>query len=145
MDKTIIRIFKIISVILILLAVVFQVMVLVQGEENLSTSLMDNYAYLTYITLALTAVLAIVFPIIFMFMNPKSAVKILISLAILVVIGFIAYAIAGNEFDVQRLQELETTAETSRYVGAALLFTYLIGGLAVISMLVSGVSSIFRK
>jgi hypothetical protein len=145
MDKTILNVFKIVSLILIALAVILQVVVLIRGEDGLvGNSILDNYIRLAYVALIITAVLAILFPILFIAQNPKNAIKILIALAGLVVLGFICYAIATNSFNIIQLENLKTTAETSRMVGAALYFTYIIGGLAVVSIIFSGISGLFK-
>jgi len=145
MDKTILNVFKIISLILIALAVILQVVVLIRGEEGLvGNSILDNYIRLSYVSLIICAFLAILFPIIFMIQNPKNALKILGALVVLVVIGFICYTIASNTFDVVQLEDLKTTEQTSRAVGAALYFTYIVGGLAVVSIIFSGISSLLK-
>ncbi|MEZ5196915.1 MAG: hypothetical protein R2764_11060 [Bacteroidales bacterium] len=137
--------FKIISLILIALAVVLQVVVLIKGEEGLiGNSILDNYIRLAYVALIITVFLAILFPLIFIVQNPKNALKILGALVVLVVLGFICYSIATNTFNVVQLENLETTAETSKMVGAALYFTYIIGGLAVVSIVYSGISGLFK-
>ncbi|MBN3035499.1 MAG: hypothetical protein JW861_07920 [Bacteroidales bacterium] len=145
MDKTILNIFKIISIILIILAVVLQVFVLVQGEEDLmESSVLDNYALLSYIAVGLTVFLAILFPIIFMIRNPKSALKLILALVFLVVIGFICYSVSVSNFNLDTLQRLKTTMEIEKAVGASILFTYIIGGLAVLSIIYSGITGLFK-
>lgn len=145
MDKTILNIFKGVMLVLIALAVIFQIMVLVKGEEGLvGSSILDNFAILAYVALAIAAFLAILFPIIFMIQNPKNALKMLIGVGGLVVIGFICYSIAGNSFNVIKLEDLETTKEISKLVGGALFFTYIVGGLAVVSIIFSGIAGLFK-
>lgn len=145
MDKKILNIFKIVSLILIALAVVFQAIVLVKGEDGLiGNSILDNYIRLAYIALIICAFLSILFPILFMVQNPKNAIKMLIGLAGFVVIGFICYALASNTFNIVQLETLKTTAEASKMVGAALYFTYIVGGIAVVTILFSGVSGLFK-
>lgn len=145
MDKTTLLIFKIISYIFIALAVVLQVMVLVVGEEGIrDSSVLNNYVLLGYVALGVTAFLSIIFPIINLIRNPKEALKLVVALVIFGIIGFICYSIAGNEFDLVKLGKLKTTAEISKMVGAAIYFTYIVGGLAVLTILFAGISSIFR-
>lgn len=145
MDKTILNVFKIVSLILIALAVILQAVVLIKGEDGLiGNSILDNFMRLAYVALIITAVLAILFPIIFIVQNPKNAIKILIALVGLVVLGFICYALATNTFNVVQLEKMETTAETSKMVGAALFFTYVVGGFAVISIIFSGISGLLK-
>jgi hypothetical protein len=145
MDKTILNIFKIVSLILIALAVILQAIVLIKGEEGLiGSSILDNYIRLAYVALIICGFLAILFPILFMVQNPKNALKMLIGIVGFVVIGFICYSIASNNFNVVQLETLKTTAEISQIVGAALYFTYIIGGISVITIIFSGVSGLFK-
>lgn len=145
MDKTILNVFKVISLILIGLAVVFQVIVLIKGEEGLiGSSILDNFLRVGYIAFAITAFLTILFPIIFIIQNPKNALKLLMVLGGVVVIGFICFSLASNTFNIVQLESLDTTAETSKAVGAALYFTYIIGGLAVASIIFSGIAGLFK-
>ncbi len=145
MDKKILNIFKIVSLILILLAVVFQAMILAKGEEGLvGNSILDNYIRLAYIALIICAFLSILFPMLFMIQNPKNTLKMLAGLVGFVVIGFICYALASNSFNIVELETLKTTAETSKIVGAGLYFTYAIGGIAGITIIYSGVSGLFK-
>ncbi len=144
MDKIILNIFKAISLILIALAVIFQAIVLYQGDAVASTSVVDNYITASFVALAFAVFLAIIFPIIFIGQNPKNAIKIAIVLAGFVIIGFICYSIAGNSFNNIRLEELKTTANVSKIVGAGLYFTYFVGGAAVLAVIVSGLSGLFK-
>ena len=145
MDKKILNIFKIVSLILILLAVIFQVIILARGEDGLiGNSILDNYIRLAYVALIICAFLTILFPVLFMIQNPKNALKMLVGLVGFVVIGFICYALASNSFNVVQLETLKTTAETSKIVGAGLYFTYIFGGIAVITIIYSGVSGLFK-
>lgn len=145
MDKTILTIFKIISIIFIALAIILQIVVLVKGEEGLvGSNVLNNYMLLGYLAIGLTAFFAILFPIIFMIQNPKNILKLLGAIVVVVIIGFICYSVARNTLNIEQLETLKTTAATSKWVGASLYFTYIIGGLAVISIIFSGISSFFK-
>lgn len=145
MDKTILTVFKVISLILIALAVVFQLVVLYKGEDGLiGTSIIDNFMRTSYVAFGIAAFLAILFPILFIIQNPKSLVRMLVVVAGLLVLGFISYSFAGNTFSDLNLEEMKITAQISKYVGAALIFTYIIGGVAVLSIIYSGISGMFK-
>ncbi|MCD4744980.1 MAG: hypothetical protein K8R58_01630 [Bacteroidales bacterium] len=143
MDNLLLKIFKIISLIFIILAVVLQLTILIQGDD-LSDQVLNNYALLSYLALGLTTFLALLFPIIFMILDPKKAIKVFLAFAGLVIIGVISYSFASNSFNIEELQRLDTTVETSKIVGASLYFTYIIGGLTVLSVIYSGISSFFK-
>ncbi len=142
MDKIVLNIFKVVSLILIALAAVFQIIVLYKGDD--ASSVIDNFITTSFVAFGIAAVLAIVFPIIFIGQNPKNALKLLAVLVGFVIIGFICYSIAGNAFDNIRLEELKTTASVSRIVGAGLYFTYIVGGAAIVAIIFSGISGVFK-
>ncbi len=145
MDKTILTIFKIISLIFIALAVILQIVILVKGEDGLvGSSILDNYILLGYAAIGLTAFFAVIFPIISMIQNPKNSLKILGSIVVLVIIGFICYSVAENTLGIEQLEQLKTTAEISKMVGALLYFTYIVGGITVLSVIFSSVSSFLK-
>ena len=150
MDKIIIRIFKILSVIIMILGVVFFAMVLINAdvlETNLGiqAKVLDPYANLMYITLLITVILTIFFPLAYAIMNPKQLLRFIIILAVLVVCGYVAYSLASNSFDVVQLEKLQTTPNESRIVGAGLIFTYFMAGLTVLSLIVFSVFSSFKR
>jgi hypothetical protein len=145
MDKITLNIFKVISLILIALAIIFQAMVLYQGDDAAAaSSLIDNYITTSFVALIIAVLLAIIFPIIFIGQNPKNAIKIAIVLVGFVIVGFICYSIAGNSFNNVRLEELKTTASISKAVGAGLYFTYFVGSVAVLSVIFSGLSGFLK-
>ena len=145
MDKILLKVFQVISFVLIGLAVIFQVIVLIKGEDGLAgSSVLDNYIRLAYVATIITAVLAILFPILFMVQNPKNSLRLLGVIVVFGIIGFICYSLAGNDFSAIRLENLETTEQVSKTVGAALIFTYVIGGLAVVSIIFSGIAGLFK-
>jgi len=144
MDKTILTIFKIISLIFIVLAVIFQIMVLVKGDGVIGTGVLDYYIRLSYVAVAIAAVLALGFPLYFMLQNPKDLLKIAGGIVVLVAIGFVCYSIADNTFNIAQLEKLKTTADISRYVGTSMYFTYFLGGIAVITIIYSGISGMFK-
>ncbi len=152
MNKTIHTIFRIISIIFIVLGVVFIAMVWIKGDKTLEgdvalqDKILSPFITMTLIELGLCALLAIFFPLAFAGQNGKGLIKGLIFIAILAVVALISYfALAGNAFLPEDLQRLEVTAEVSRLVGAAIYFTYFLGGAAVLAILYSGTASLFKK
>ena len=104
----------------------------------------DLLMYWAYVLLILTAVITIVAPIIYFILNPKSAIKFLITLGIMIIVGFISYFISGNEFTSLQLEEMDITADTSHWVGTGLAFTYILAGLTILAIIYSSISRIFK-
>jgi len=145
MDKKILLVFKVISFILIAVAVAFQLIILFGDEEGLAeSSIVDNFMRTSYIAFGIAAFLSILFPIIFIIQNPKSLIKVVGGIIGVGVLGFICYSVAGNTIPALELEVLKTTAEISKLVGAALIFTYVIGGIAILSIIFSGIAGIFK-
>ena len=76
--------------------------------------------------------------------NPQNIVKLLVSIGVTVVVVVIAYSMAGNYFSDYQLEELGTTAETSKLVGMGLIITYIAFALTVISVLYASVVKMFK-
>jgi hypothetical protein len=149
-EKLIYNITKGLYILFGLSGVIFIVWVWILGDKAmeddlvLASRVMDPWITITIAGLIFTSLLALVGPVINMVSNPKNAIKMLIAIGGLVIIGFVCYSFATNTFNIVELETLETTAEVSRSVGAALIFTYIIGGLAVISIVFSGVAGLFK-
>jgi len=76
--------------------------------------------------------------------NPQNIVKLLISIGAVVVVVIIAYSIASNNFSDYQLEDLKTTAETSKLVGMGLFVTYIAFGLTVVAVLYASVVKLFK-
>jgi hypothetical protein len=137
-DRTasILRIF--LAVLLIISAVLF-VIFYTQGE-GFTTTVMTW----AYILLAFTALITILFPIILFVMNPKKGKAVLIALVGFVVLYFVAYSIATGDVTGKVYETFDINEATSRFIGAILYMTYILGGLAILSIVYAGISSIFK-
>jgi len=99
-----------------------------------------------YILLAIAAVLAIVFPIIFFALNPKNAYKALIGLAFLGIVFLIGYLIS----DTTPMASVTNNPNFSNprvlaFSDTGILGTYILFGIAVFALLFTGVRSIFNR
>jgi hypothetical protein len=104
----------------------------------------DMIMYWGYILVIITAVITILAPIIYLLFNIKSAVKFLIMAGVMVVLAIIAYAFAGNEFTSLQLEKMKTTAETSTWVGAGLIYTYILALVSILAIIYASISRIFK-
>lgn len=143
MDKSINKIIKIISIIFIAFAGLFQILVLVKGDEG-STNVLNPYMYEAYIALILCAIAAIIFPIIHIIKNPHDLVKFSILLGVIVVFGLISYLLSANNLSLEFLQSKNTSLGIERIVGSALIFTYITGALAVLAIIYSSISNMLK-
>ena len=104
----------------------------------------DTLIYWGYFLVIFTAVITILFPLAFLILNPKNSIKIFIALGLMAVIAIIAYSLSQVGISELRLEKLETTAETAKYVGAGLIFTYILAGLAVVAIIYASISKLFK-
>jgi hypothetical protein len=152
MEKNLtVRIFKIISLILILGAVIGIVLVWTQSEAamkdniELQNRVLDPYFIVAYVALGLCVILALLFPIINIITQPKNAIPVLIGIGVLIVLGVIAYAISGNEFTSLQLRTYRLSESGSRQIGAALIATYFIGGASILAIVYAEISNLIKK
>ncbi len=107
----------------------------------LDTELFINWAK---ILLILGVVVMFISPIYGFITNPQNLIKMLISIVVMVVVIGLAYTLAGNDFTEYRLEELKTTADTSKLVGMGLYATYIAFGLTVVAIFYASVIKIFK-
>lgn len=127
-------------IIYLLLALVF-ISGLLFYLDMLSVDMFINWSKLLLI---IGVAIMIISPIYGFINHPKNAVKLLISLALFVVAIIVGYSIAGNEFSELRLEELKTTAETSKLVGMGLIVTYIAFVLAILAAIYSSIIKAFK-
>lgn len=151
MIKVINLIAKAISYLLMALAIVFIAFVWVKGDETIAGDLgiqaqiLNPFMTTAYVALGLAVVAAVLFSILSVAMNPKNAVKIIIIIAGLVLLGVVTYSMAGNDFGTVKMQKLDTTAEVSRQVGAALYYTYIVGALTILVTIYASIAGLFKR
>lgn len=104
----------------------------------------DIIAYLTYAFLAISAVIAIIAPIVIIAKNPKNAIGVLVGIVILVGLFFLAYVLASGAIDTDVMQRKEIAESTSKLVGTGIILTYILAGLALVTMAVSGLTRMFK-
>ncbi len=104
----------------------------------------DLLIYWGYFLVIFTAVITILFPIVSMIMNPKNSIKIFIAIGVMVVLAIISYSLATVGLTDHQLEKLGVTAGTAKYVGAGLIFTYILAALAVLSIIYASISKLFK-
>lgn len=117
-----------------------------EGSDEMKTLQSRTGIILTYgvILLLIGAAIAVIFPIIFMILNPKNAIKVLIVVVIFVVLGGISYLFASGSIDGAVYEKFEVTASSSRMIGGALVLTYILAGLTVASIIFSSISKMLK-
>jgi hypothetical protein len=99
-----------------------------------------------YILLVITAAITILFPIAFFVMNPKKGLTALIGILGFVVLYLIAYfgfASTGNVSE-EIAVNFDISESVSKMIGGILYMTYILGGLAILSIVYASISSLFK-
>ena len=102
---------------------------------------MTNYGIIIcYVLFAVATLAAVVFPIIQLAQNPKNAKGALMGIGALVVVVGISFVLAADN----NPSNMEITASTAKQVGTGLYAFYLLAAVAIISVVYSEVSKLFK-
>lgn len=132
----------------VLLALLFYFGKLVPGTEgtNMEEPVITKTILLWAGILAgLTALLSLVFPIIHMVANPKAIKTTVLTLVGVAVLIFIAWMLASDAvLDMPHYEGPDNVPKTLKLAGTGLYTTYILAGLAVLSILYSEISKYFK-
>ncbi|MBL7111723.1 MAG: hypothetical protein ISS19_07270 [Bacteroidales bacterium] len=111
-------------------------------EEPLITNKILLWAFILMI---LTLVVALVFPLIYIIMNPKSAIRLLIILAVIAVFVFIAYSLGSDEImNMPGYNGPDNVGSVLKKADTGLILTYILFIGALGSILYTEISKIFK-
>jgi hypothetical protein len=97
-----------------------------------------------YVLLGVTVLATLIAAFSNILLKPKGSLKILVILAVMVVVAIISYTLSSNEFSAAQLEKMQITAATSKMVGAGLMFTYFLAVVALLAIVYSAVSRMFK-
>lgn len=121
---------------LMVIGLVLWLLVLYGGDDSVGPML--NWGYVVFFSAVGLALLSFVFSI---SINPASLRSVLIGLVIVVVIGGLSYLLAdGSDFANYK----NTDESTSKLVSTGLNSFYIVGLLALLSVVYSGVARLFK-
>lgn len=106
--------------------------------------MVDFMLYASYFLIGVALVGSIVLPLIKSLDDPSSLIKSAVGIAALVVIFLIAYTVSGSEVSADAAMRYGLTESTSKLVGASLITMYLMGAIAVASILYSEIAKLFK-
>jgi len=130
MDKKIILVAKVVAFALVAIALIFLVSLMVSPTSD---AIIGNYLMVAYITFGIAVITALVFPVVHMVSNPKGAVKALLGVVAILVLGLISYLFASNEFTAIQLEKFQITESASIWVGAGLNLTFIVGIVTILA------------
>lgn len=138
-DKTatILRIF--LTALLVVSGALF-IIFFIKGEGFTNTML-----WWAYVLLIFTIAITFIFPIVNFISNPKQGITVLVGLigfAILFAIAY--YGFADSNVDGKVYEQFHITPAISKVIGGVLWMTYILGGLAVLSIIYASISSLLK-
>jgi len=86
----------------------------------------DMMLYWGYVLVILSLIVVLTISITNIVKNPKGSIKMLVIVAIMLIMGFISYAISDNTLSPDQLEKYSLTATGVKMVGASLIMTYMI-------------------
>lgn len=102
---------------------------------------MTNYGIIIcYILLGIATVAAVVFPVFGLIKNPKGAKGALLGLLTLVLVVGVSYALSSDT----NPSKIEISASAAKQVDTGLYAFYILGIIAVLSLVYSEVSKLFK-
>lgn len=107
-------------------------------EEPLIT---DNFLILAYIYFGIAAVLALIFPVIYIVTHPKKVKNVLLGILVFAIIIVIGYLLGSDK---QLASNPDVSVTTMKLVDSGLKAAYIFLGLAFIGVIYSEISGIFR-
>lgn len=120
----------------------------VEGTEGTNIEepiITDKIILWAYILFFIAAVIALIFPLFYVILNPRSALRTVIILGIIAVLVFISYQLASDEIlSLQQYTGPDNVPGTLKRVGTGIILTYILAGLAVLGILVTEISKIFK-
>lgn len=107
-------------------------------------SSVDVIIYWAYILLILTIAISIISPIIFYIKNPSKAKTVLTGIIIFAILFVIAYFLASGNIEGDIYKKYAITESSSQFIGAMLITTYIIGGLAILAIIYASIAKFFK-
>jgi predicted RND superfamily exporter protein len=116
-----------------------------QGTSSAEPVITETILKWAYVLLVIAAIFTLVFPLIFISSNLRSAKRLGIVVVIGAVLIFISYQLADDEvLNLIQYTGPDNIPSTLKIVGTFLIFTYILGALAILSVIYSSVANLFR-
>lgn len=139
MTDTINKILQIGLLVVFAISAVLFVLFYINGE-----SMTDTVLTWAYILFGFTILLLLGFPIAFFIKNPKSGLRMLFVLVGFAILYGISYALASDATNAAIYEKQNVTSGVSQLVGGGLIMTYILVGLALLSLVASSVSKLLK-
>ncbi len=146
MNKKIFMVVKVLVILIMVLAVVLQGMIMFGSGDINTSGALEGYFKLAYISLGIAVALALIFAVsqIFSFTR-KQFIVMALAIVVLGLLAIISNSVAsGTNLSQSFMTEHALTVENAKFIGASLIFTYILIGLAVVSIFATFVVNLFK-
>jgi hypothetical protein len=120
----------------------------VEGTEGTSTAepvVTEVILRWAYILLIITFAIAVIFQLAFMFTNKKALKSTGIILGIAAVLILISYLLADDTvLNLIQYTGPDNVPGTLKFVGTSIIFTYILGILAIVAIIYSAIANLFK-
>jgi len=120
----------------------------VEGTEGTSIAeplITETILKWAYVLLIITAAILIGFQLVFMFTNLQALKRVGIVLGVAAALIFASYQLADDTvLDLIQYTGPDNVPGTLQTVGTAIIFTYILGVLAIVSILYSAIANLFK-
>jgi uncharacterized membrane protein len=96
--------------------------------------------------LGIAALLTLLFPLLNMISNPKNLIRFGITLGAFGLVTLLSYSLASGNIESYMLEaDYLTTESGSKFVGTMIYLIYIVGGLAVVTIVGSSLTKLFNR
>ena len=146
MNKSIFMVVKVITIIIMLAAVAMQAVIMFTSKDLSNCGALEGYFKLAYSAMGIAVVLSILFFIVDLFSyTMKQIITLVATLVFFGIIYVISNSLAdGGNVTAEFMVDNDINLASSKSIGGALIFSYIMLALTVFSVLVSTVVGVFK-
>ena len=116
-------------------------------DDQVTTGIFDAALFSTFILLIVTVVVALGFGLYQLVSTPKSAIRFLAAVALIVLLGFLFYSLSDVETSgkvYEKIRDGELTGGMSKILTGALWTTIALSVIAILGIVVSEIRNLFK-
>jgi len=144
------KVTKIATILIMVAGAVFTGLVIMnagdlQGNPELTDKLLNPYFGIAVVLMILGIASTLIFAVVQLITDPKAAIRVLISLAILGGIYAVSYMLASGNIDAPVYADFDISSSQSKLIGSLIYLVYLLGGAAILAIFGSSVYKLTLK
>jgi hypothetical protein len=150
MDNMIVKVTKIFTILIMVAGAVFTGLVIanggdLKGDPALTATLLNPYFGIAAGLLGLGVLVTLLFSVIQLISDPKAAVRVVISLALMGGVYLLSYLLASGNTDAEVFTKFNVSSDESKLIGSLIYLVYILGGAAVVAVLGSSIYKLTKR